>query len=285
MPDLKIAIVYFSATNVTASYANAIQNELTRLGATVHGINITPFESRQNPLPVKDFDGVIFGFPVYSDLAPSVVYDWLEKLDGQGKKCAMFFSYGGRTSGYAHFHTWQILQQAGFQVEFSAEFLGPHTYNVGGWTALTDRPNPDDLAVARSFASYTRERFSDPAPAVFQLQKPFGYKPAMEAKKNRPKRTERGWTNPVRVTETCEMCRRCETECPTQSFNADTGLSDFATCIDCMHCVYICPQQVIKINEGMKGAYQNFLADYCLTEEMMSAKKSRLITHSQEAAA
>lgn len=285
MTKKNIVVIYFSGTNVTATYAKAIAKELTKLGNQVRDFNITPYASRQIPLAVEEYDGFIFGFPVYSDIAPGVVNEWLTKLDGKGKKCAMFFTYGGRTSGYAHFHTFQLLQHAGFQVEFSAEFPGPHTYNVGGWTALTDRPNSNDMDVARNFAALAIQRFSAPETSGFILQKPFGYKQAMDAKKNRPIRTERGWTNPVRITETCDMCRLCETECPTQSFNADTGLSDFTTCIDCMHCVYICPQQVIKINEGMKSAYQKFLSDYCLTEEMMSAKKSKLITHSWEASA
>ena len=71
--------------------------------------------------------------------------------------------------------------------------------------------------------------------------------------------TERRWTNPVRVDRECSMCRRCETECPTLAFDADTGLSNPATCIGCMHCVYTCPDKVVTV-DAMKTTYEAFLA-------------------------
>lgn len=285
MTELNIAVIYFSATNVTATYAGAIHKEIENLGARASLINITPFESRKQDVIFDAYDGVVFGFPVYSDLAPSVVNEWLAGLDGKGKKCAMFFTYGGRTTGYAHFHTMQILKNANFNVEFSAEFLGPHTYNLAGWTALTERPSSDDMAAAREFAKLAVDRFAGGKPADFNLQKPFGYNAVMESKRNVEMKKERGWTNPTRVVEECDHCLLCETECPVNAFDAETGLSEFATCISCMRCVYICPNQVIKVHEGMKGAYQNFLADWHLTGDMMSAKQSRLITESWQAAA
>ena len=75
-----------------------------------------------------------------------------------------------------------------------------------------------------------------------------------------------------------------ESECPSQSFDADTGLSDPESCIECMHCVYICPDEVLKVDERMKDAYDSFLANWYLTEEMMNAKKSRIITTAWQAA-
>ncbi len=285
MTELNIAVIYFSATNVTAAYAGAIQKDIEELNARASLINITPLDSRKQDLKLDAYDGVVFGFPVYSDLAPSVVNEWLAGLDGKGKKCAMFFTYGGRTTGYAHFHTLQLLRKANFEVEFTAEFLGPHTYNIAGWTALTERPSIDDMATAREFAKMAVDRYSNEKSANFNLQKPFGYNAVMDSKRNVEVKKERGWTNPIRVVEECDHCLLCETECPVNAFDAETGLSDFETCISCMHCVYICPNQAIKVNEGMKGAYQNFLSDWHLTEEMMSAKKSRLITESWQAAA
>ncbi|NMB54469.1 MAG: 4Fe-4S binding protein [Leptolinea sp.] len=283
MPDLKIALVYFSATGVTAAYAGAITKKMTDLDCRVDQINITSFDARQKPLPVCEYDAFIFGFPVFSDFAPIVVNDWLNLLNGCGKKCATFFTYGGRTTGYAHFHTGQILEKANFKVEFSAEFLGPHSFNIGGWTALSERPNEEDLNIAGEFADLAVERFSQPEPSGFKLQKPFGYNQILEIRQKPPKKTERGWTNPVRVDGECDLCRICEEECPSAAFNVDTGLSDIEKCIGCMHCVYICPNHVIHIDARMKDAYQNFLADWNLTEAIMSAKKSKIITQPWQA--
>ncbi len=283
MTDCKIALVYFSATQVTHTYAQVIREALLDQGCIVQLFDVTGYASRQEPLAIDDFDGLLFGFPVFSDFAPSVINEWLPTLDGQGKRCALFLTYGARTTGYAHFHTKLLLEQAGFQVLFSAEFLGRHSFNVGGWRILPDRPNEQDFAVAREYAALARERFSQDSPEIFRLQKPFGYGRAVASLEDQQKRTERGWTNPARVAEECSMCRDCEAECPARAFDADTGLSDPESCIECMHCVYICPDKVLKIDERMQDAYAGFLAHWHLTEEMMDAKKSKIITAAWQA--
>jgi NAD-dependent dihydropyrimidine dehydrogenase PreA subunit/flavodoxin len=282
---LKMALVYFSGTGVTAAIAQVIGDELGTLGCEVNRFVITSYASRQVPFQVGEFDTFIFGFPVYADFAPSVINDWIPTLDGQGKRCGMFFTYGARTTGYAHFHTKMLLEAANFQVYFSAEFLGRHTFNVGGWTILPNRPDVGDFQVAKELAKLAVNRFTDPKAAPLQLQRPFGYHHAREALDNTEPRMERAWTNPFRSSSKCSMCRDCESECPTQSFDADTGFSDPTTCIECMHCLYICPDQVIQVDDRMEGTYEKFKA-YChLTEAMMEAKQSKIITEFWQAAA
>jgi ferredoxin len=284
MSNHKIAIVFFSATNVTKTYARAIQEQLPSTGGEAELIDVTPYLARQKSLPVDNFSGFIFGFPVYADFAPRVINEWLPTLKGRGKKCAMFFTYGARTTGYAHFHTKLLLEKAGFQVQFSAEFLGPHTFNLTGWRILPARPDEHDLAVAREFADLALKRFSADTAEVFRLQKPFAYNSSVELLKQGKKSSERRWTNPVRSSKECQMCRRCESECPAQAFNADTGLSEPLKCIECLHCIYICPDKVLSTDKRMKDVYSNFLNDWHLTEEIMNEKKSRIITLPRQAA-
>ena len=284
MADNKIALVYFSATHVTQTYARVMREAILAQGCQVQVFNVTPYVSRQEPLPVDDFDGFIFGFPVFADFAPSVINEWLTTLDGKGSKCAMFFTYGARTTGYAHFHTKLLLEEARFQVLFSAEFLGRHSFNVAGWRVLPHRPDERDFAVAREYVALALERFAQHEPAVFQLQKPFGYERGLAALENQEVKTERGWTHPIRTTEECSMCRDCKTECPTGAFDADAGLSDPGNCIECMHCVYICPDEVIKVDARMEGAYGGFLTYWHLTDEIMNAKVSKIITEAWQAA-
>ena len=88
MPDLKIALIYFSATNVTRTYAKVIQEELLIKGCEVKLFDVTSFTSRQESLHLENYNGSIFGFPVFGDFAPAVINGWLPKLEGKGKKCA-----------------------------------------------------------------------------------------------------------------------------------------------------------------------------------------------------
>ena len=196
----------------------------------------------------------------------------------------MFFTYGARTSGYAHFHTKLLLEEAGFKVVLSAEFLGRHSFNVGGWRILPDRPDQEDFAVARTFVDYALERFHQEDSTVFNLQKPFGYNHAVKWLRTAPASDEEDWLHPIRITDECSMCFDCENECPTQAFDANSGDSDLEKCIECMRCVYICPDQVIKIDPQMEEAYSGFLKYWHLTEEMMNAKKSKIIIESWQAA-
>jgi hypothetical protein len=45
-----------------------------------------------------------------------------------------------------------------------------------------------------------------------------------------------------------------------------------------MRCVYICPEEVIKADERLKDVYEDFKRSWNLTEEMMRAKRSKIIT-------
>ena len=281
---MKIALVYFSGTGVTQVYAQVIQKELGKLGCEVSLKNVTTYSVRQRPLQVTNHDAFIFGFPVYDDFAPSVINDWIRSLDGEGKRCGMFFTYGARTTGYAHFHTKLLLEAANFQVYFTAEFLGRHSFNLGGWNILPDRPDEQDFEVAKELAKVAVERFSLREQISLQLQKPFGYYYAIDAMAKVKPSTERGWANPTRPEDVCSMCGDCEVECPTQSFDAETGTSNPETCIGCLHCVYICPDQVIRLNESKKFSFDDFKAFCHLTEEMMDAKKSKIITEFWQAA-
>jgi len=281
----KIAIVYFSATDVTRTYAGKIRDTFCQADWDVDLINITSFASRQDVNILKNDPCYIFGFPVYGDFAPSVINEWIQTLDGKGRKCGMFFTYGGRTSGYAHFHTKLLLEKGGFRVLFSAEFLGRHSFNQGGWSILENRPNEADFEVAREYALLAMDRFSMENPPKFHLQKPFGYGYTIKAKQNKGSQTNRSRAHPIRMTEECIMCHLCEDGCPTLAFNADTGLSDIETCIECMRCVYLCPDGVIHCDPKMKEDFKLFLDYFHLNDAMLNAKQSKIITESWQTAA
>lgn len=282
MANLKIALITFSATGVTHTYAKTIGERLLDHGCTVQAFDVTAYASRENLISFNNFDGVVFGFPVYSDFAPSVINEWLPKLKGEGTRGATFFTYGGRTTGYAHFHTKVLLQQAGFRLLMSAEFVGRHSFNLAGWRVLPERPNAQDLSMAQEYADLAIARFSIVAPEVLSLQKPFGYNQVSASLGGKQDLSTRQWKHPVRVAGCC-MCGICEAECPTGAFDMQTGLSEPTRCISCMHCAYRCPCKAIKVNDN-SDFYQQFLSNWHLTDEMLNSKKSKIIAEFWQAA-
>ena len=280
-----IVIVFFSATWVTASYTDHIRKKLVDHVESVALFDVTSYASRKKPINLNSYKNVIFGFPVYADFAPSVINDWLPTLDGKGKRCTIFLTYGGRTTGYAHFHTKLLLELAGFKVLLTAEFLGRHSFNQAGWSILPDRPNQADLAVASEYALLALDLFTQDNPPTLKLQKPFGYSRAVANLTSEKDWEDFSWPQPHRTTEICSMCFLCEEECPTQAFGAVNGLPDCNACILCMHCVWVCPEQVIGAFQREKVSNQEFL-DYChLDEVMLAEKKSKIIKEHWQAAA
>jgi ferredoxin len=284
MEKLKIALVFFSGTNVTRQYAEAIRNALAGLGGDPQLVDVTPFAARRDPFPAQGFDAFVFGAPVYADFPPSLVGDWIPTLAGGGKPCAIFVTYGGRTPGHAPYHLYTLLMRAGFRVRLSAEFLGRHTFNLAGWDLMAERPNGADLAVAREFAALALKRFDRGNAETFSLQKPVGYDGAIEARKTAPANAERRWAQPVRVKD-CTLCGACEAECPAQAMDMRSGRSDPAKCIECLHCMYVCPEEALRADDRLRAVFPDFLKEWGLTEEILSHKQSRIIAAGWQAAA
>ena len=138
---MKVLILYFSATGNTAKMAKVIEERFAEMGGEVTMSNMTSYTNRQKKIDLAPYDAVVFGAPVHARRAPKVVREWLRTLNGQGKKCSMFFTYGGFGVHPTHYSTREILKEQHFRVVSSAEFLGAHAFNLGGWRALGDRPH------------------------------------------------------------------------------------------------------------------------------------------------
>jgi flavodoxin len=152
-------LTYFSATGNTAKIAAVIQSTLEAKGATVDVLDITHPATREEKPAANDYQAFIFGFPVHSDRAPRVAREWLKTLDGKGRKCSTFFTYGGFGILPAHGTTRDILEGRNFDVVSSAEFPAAHSFNIGGWNALEDRPGPSEFDLAGAYAIKTYDRF------------------------------------------------------------------------------------------------------------------------------
>ena len=169
---MKVAIIYFSPTRSTARIAEEVHGALKEIGFDVEEHDITSFSDRQKPIDVKNYDFIFFGFPIYVHRVPSVIREWFLTLNGNGKKCSTFFTYGGITTGIAHFDTIRRLKEQNFQPLTSAEFVAKHTFNIGGWKLLENRPNENDFAVAREYALKTHEVFQSAAESTLEFEDP-----------------------------------------------------------------------------------------------------------------
>ena len=271
---MRILLSYFSATGNTGRIAGEIGDTLTRLGAEVVRRDITRPEMRPAGLSLAGYDAALFGAPIHSMRAPRLVREWLGTLGGNGLKCAMFFTYGGFQVPPAHHHTRSILADRGFTVVASAEFLGAHTYNLGGWESMAGRPDRSDCETAREYAGIVYRRFSGEDPGVVQDLDPGPY--SMEwldmAEGYRYKVCS---TLPTRNGAECQMCLLCQTECPAGAMDADQGQADPDKCIACLRCVQICPDEALKVND-MRESFKSKMDADKETPETLKVKKAKM---------
>jgi ferredoxin len=271
---MNVLLVYFSATGNTARIASAIQDTLCELGADVDVKDITAYPARRQSLDVDAHDAVIFGFPVHALQAPRLVREYLIAQQGHGKKCATFFTYGGFRIHPAHHTTHRLLKAAGFHPVSSAEFLAAHSFNHGGWRALPDRPNQDDLDVARRFARRTLQRFSgDDDGRVEDLDTAGLDQPTLDLFEHGRFKTIP--EPPSRRGADCSMCMACEDLCPSQAMDAVEGRSDPQRCILCLRCMAVCPDQALKIND-LSASWAAKLEQERETSDSLKRKKSRI---------
>ena len=236
---------------------------------------ITPLAERQRKVDFEPYQAVVFGAPVHSRRAPRVMRDWLKTLNGQGKKCSMYFTYGGFGVHPAHYSTREILIEQNFIVVSSAEFLGVHTFNLGGWRALGGRPNESDFVVASDYVEFTHKRFTGEDDRILGELEKTEYTEEQLNSAEEKVRFKVITQLPTRGGKECSMCLNCEELCPTGAMEAESGEADKEKCIACLACVSNCPEKALKINDTSKS-WSHKLDMEKVTEESLMELKSKI---------
>jgi len=271
---VKLLLCYFSATGNTAKVARAMGEEFRQLGVELEEKDITPQSERSKKIDLEPYQAFVIGAPIFSWRAPRVVREWLRTLNGRGKRCSMFFTYGGFQVPPTHASTKQILEEQGFVVVSSAEFLGAHTFNLGGWKAAEGRPDASDFEVAREYAKATHKRFiGEDSGTLGEMEKTLHTEEQLDSIETF--RFNVLTQLPTRRGEACSLCMICEETCPTGAMNAETGEAESGKCIGCLACVAKCPEDALKIND-MSDNWAFKLEMEKVTEESIKEKKSKI---------
>ena len=274
---MKILFLYFSATGVTEKYVQVMKQYAQEKNCVCEVQNLITPESRQKPIDFNEYNGIIFGFPVYSERLPTVIEEWFLEhnfnlSETNGNRSTIFYTFGGRDLEEANQIAYYLLNKVGFSLWLAGEFVGSHSFNVGkGWNLAGNRPNEEDFTLAREFAEKSIDIFNGNG-TLFQINTPLEeYKPFIPPKFFGP-----FWNLfPRRVGDTCQECRICETECPTEAFNADEGTVDVSKCILCMGCVKKCPEHAIQTGNLTIAALITQM-QYRFTRRSTRKKKSRI---------
>ena len=199
---------------------------------------------------------------------------WLDKLDGAGKKCSVFFTYGGFGKDPAHYYIKDLLEKRGFTLVSTAEFLGAHTFNRCGWQAAEHRPNLSDFKTAEEFADQTLKRLTGQDKTLLpDFQLPMYSSEQLDQAENF--RFKLITKLPTRDAENCSMCMLCEQLCPTRAMDATAGTADRAVCIACFRCIANCPDNVLHTND-ISDTWKNKLQMHNTTKEEIEQMESKI---------
>lgn len=217
---MHILLSFFSATGTTRNIAEVIKNKMFDLGCIVDFIDVTSKSTRKS-VDISGYDAAIFGAPVYSSIAPRVFCDWLGSLEGKGKKCAMFFTYGGFRAAPIHYNTKKILERSNFRVVSSAQFPAAHSFNLAGWRALENRPDKRDFELAEKFCDKILDCFSGKNEELMADPEKYEFTED-ELQTIATSRFKAVTKLPKRIIESCGMCKKCVGNCPTGAFDVET---------------------------------------------------------------
>ena len=226
----KLNNIYFSPTGTTAKVSTAIANAMD--SQTIN-YDLTSQKNR-NKYQESTFDSddlVIVSVPVYSGRIPAFLEDYFSSFKGNHTPTIFIVVYGNRDYDDALLELKELFEKRGFKGIAAAAFIGEHSYTS---KVATDRPDEDDLKLARAFG---REIKSGLDSNDFN-------KPVLKIKGNYPfrERLPAGTIVP-QTNEQCTDCRICAETCPMEAISfVNFRDIDAEKCIRCCSCIKKCPE-------------------------------------------
>lgn len=225
----KVNLVYFSATDVSKKYAQAMGKAL---GKETVEYNFTLPENRdpaKAPAFTKD-DLVILALPIYGGRVPTVCLDYVEALKGDETPCVIVGTYGNRHYDDALVEMEDLVSARGFTVVGCAAVIGRHSFSdeIAG-----HRPTAEDLEGAAEFIKKVVEKDGKKLPE--------GTIPG-----GRPYKEKGGAANTLlpETSDACIGCMVCANNCPNGVISKDDPkkfAKDASFCLKCNSCVVKCP--------------------------------------------
>ena len=232
---MKTEIIYFSATNTTKAIVTAISKGLK---GKVHFTDITLPDKRKDIITV-DSDLVIIAIPVYGERIPHFLFDYINRLQGNGTPLAVVSVYGNMGFGISLEQFKNFAERNNFRLIAAGTFIGQHTYASKEAPVAYGRPDGQDIQQAELFAESIQKKIDAgnfTCPEIPKSMLP-GFITEF------PDSGTRFLVRQPRIYGTsCNSCGACVQKCPVGAIDPETLKISENKCLRCYACVKVCPK-------------------------------------------
>ncbi len=254
---MRISMFYFTGTGFTERVAERLSAEFRDQGQDVH-LNYIPEMLQKldkgSGEPIaggSDFDRIGILYPVHSFNAPEIVIRFAKLLpSGNGKSAFIVKTAGGKSrfNKGSSLLLKKVLARKGYKTVYEEVIQMPSNFIVryDDDTVRQIVGRADDLVkiVAEEIVKGRKKTF-----------KP-GIDTRITAVLGRAEWTGARFVGKfhLKVTDRCNLCGKCVSECPTRNISMDSGKIKFGSdCTFCMRCIYGCPQKAIHLKRPFSG--------------------------------
>lgn len=247
---MNVTMVYFSQTGNTRKVAEAMAEAFRGAGHRVRTIPLRKATSQD--AATGDLLGI--GTPCFSSQAPTPVKEFLRTLPALDKRRAFVFATSSGAPGRVLYDLASLLRETGAEVVggFLArgEMHHPAPCLVG---RMPNRPDEEDLARARRFATTVAEHLATGQPGPVAESRPDTFKPGgwfydLVAMLSTDGLLRLALPEPKLDSTQCNQCGWCVKECPMDNIGLEPYPVLGNQCIRCYRCLTGCPREAFAAN-------------------------------------
>lgn len=236
-----VCVAYYSPTHTSSQIAQAIAEGLA--AETCQFIDLTT-DNRNEPIEVQA-DWIVLAAPVYGGRIPVSAMERFKRLkmtrtEGTSTKAVIAVVYGNRDYDDALLELCNEAEAQGFVPVAGGAFIGEHSFSRPEMPTAPNRPDSDDLEIARSFGKQAAQcTETDFTGCELYVKGKMPYRELMQIPSVCPASTEQ-----------CNGCGKCVKLCPVHAITLTDGkpVTDAQTCTLCCACVKMCPSHARVFN-------------------------------------